>query len=134
MKKNLTIGRLAATAGVNVQTVRYYERRGLLMPAGRKASGYRLYGADSVRRIKFIRRAKELGFTLDEIKGLLDLRVESPSSCAKVKKKASEKLEVVEERIKALKSVKRVLKGLVDSCEKRRSTEECPILKTIEKE
>lgn len=132
MDKEFTIGALAQSAGVNVQTVRYYERRGFLFPAGRKPSGYRLYDEESLKRLKFIRRAKEIGFTLVEIKELLDLNLESTAACDRVKERTVRKLKDVEDKMKALGSVRMVLKELIVACEKRRPTEKCPILKTIE--
>jgi len=134
MKKYLTIGRLASALGVNVQTVRYYERRGLLLPRERDNSGYRRYDEESVRRLRFIVRAKALGFTLLEIKDLLNLRVQGSASCERVRVRASEKLMVVEEKVRALISLQEVLQGLVDSCDKRSATEECPILRVLDGE
>lgn len=136
VKEMLTIGQLARLAGVNLQTVRYYERRKLLLPRKKKSSGYRLYDEPSLKRLLFIRRAKELGFTLDEIKGLLDLRLgsaESSDTCERVKAKTEEKLKSVKKKMEALASVEKILKELLDSCNRRIPTEECPILKAIEK-
>lgn len=132
MDKEFTIGVLARSAGVNVQTVHYYERRGFLFPVGRKPSGYRLYDDESLKRLKFIRRAKEIGFTLKEIKELLDLNIASPAACARVKEQTERKLGSVEEKMEALGSIKKALEDLIVACEKRRPTEKCPILKTIE--
>lgn len=136
MDGQFTIGELAGRAGVNLQTIRYYERRGLLSPVGRKESGYRVYGLDTLKRLKFIRQAKELGFTLEEIRGLLDLRIEpaqSKDACERVREKTSIKLKTVEEKLKTLTSVRKVLKGLLNACERRSPTEQCPILKAMEK-
>jgi len=127
-----TIGELARKAGVNIQTIRYYERRELLLCVGRKESGYRLYDAESLKRLKFIRHAKELGFTLDETRGLLELRLESDNACERVKEKAQAKLRNVQQKIKSLKVVEKVLRELVHACDKRSPTEECPILRSIE--
>lgn len=131
-----TIGGLARRAGVNLQTIRYYEKRGLLIPSGRKDSGYRLYDADSLKRLLFIRHAKELGFTLEEIKEFLNLRVKSESdkSCEAVRARTETKLKAVEEKITVLEIVRRTLIELVNSCKKRVPTEECPILRAIEEE
>lgn len=126
-----TIGVLASRADVDIQTVHYYERRRLLLPVGRTMAGYRLYDKGSLERLLFIRRAKELGFTLEEIRGLVDWSVESAESCDSVKEKALEKLRDVEEKIKALGSLKMILIDLVDSCERHSPTEACPILKSI---
>ncbi len=132
MDKKFTIGKLARRAGVNIQTIRYYERLGLLLHAGRKESGYRLYDNEAFKRLKFIRHAKELGFTLEEIRGLLELRLESSKACERVKEKAQAKLQNVQQKIKALKGVEKILKELVHACDTRRTTEECPILRSIE--
>ncbi len=132
MGEVFTIGELARRAGVNVQTVRYYERRGLVLPTGRKRSGYRLYDQGALKRLRFIRHAKELGFTLEEIKELLELRADSAFACQRAKEKALEKLKDVERKIGALRSVEKVLKGLVDACNRRSPVEGCPILKAIE--
>ena len=128
-----TIGILASRAEVDIQTIHYYERRRLILPVGRTRAGYRLFNEVSLKRLLFIRRAKDLGFTLKEISALLDLSVENAESCDSVKQKALDKLDDVEEKIKALGSLKTVLKELVESCEMRSPTQVCPILKSIEK-
>ena len=133
MNERITIGRLAKLAGVNIQTVRYYERRGILTPSSKTGVGYRIYGDPELRRLQFIRHAKELGFTLKEIADLLQLGVPSESSCDSVRKKAEEKLRIVEERMEALGSMKLVLEELIRACRGRKRIEECPILKSIEK-
>jgi len=133
MDNRFTIGTLARRAGVNIQTIRYYERYGLLRPVSKTRSGYRLYQEKELERLRFIRHAKELGFTLKEIKGLMGLRVESPSACAEVMKKTEENLRDVEGRIERLNRMKGVLEELITLCRERMPTEECPILKSIEK-
>ncbi len=132
MKNAYTIGILAGMAKVNIQTIRYYERRTLLRPAGRTGAGYRLYDKTSLKRLLFIRHAKELGFTLEEIGSLLNLSFENADSCDIVKRKAVDKLSGVEEKIDALGSLKAALKNLIASCGKRGPTESCPILKGFE--
>lgn len=134
MERLFPIGELARRALVSVQTVRYYERQKLLLPVGRKESGYRVYNERALKRLKFIRRAKELGFTLHEIRGLLDLRVESASTCEKVQKKVNDKLTTVEQKISGLESLRKVLNELIECCHRRQPTEECPILKAMEEE
>jgi len=126
------ISGLARRAGVKVQTIHYYERRGLLLPPPRSGSGYRLYDDAALRRLLFIRHSKELGFTLNEIEGLLELSVEGIEACDSVKEKALGKLRDIENKISTLDSLRAVLKELVASCERRRPTEACPILKSIE--
>lgn len=139
MKGQFKIGELAGMAGVNIQTIRYYERIGLLAPAKRKETAgyhgisYRLYDAESLRRLNFIRHAKELGFALKEIKEFLELKVGPKVDCDKVRKKAEAKLKTVEQRIYSLRSVGRILKGLITACNKKMPTDECPILKSLEK-
>ena len=98
--QRLTTGRLAQETGVNLETVRFYERRGLLPKPPRSASGYRLYPAESVRRLRFVHRAKELGFSLAEIKELLCLRLSPRTSAVAVRKRAEAKIGEIETRIK----------------------------------
>lgn len=133
MKDTYTIGKLASSAGVNVQTVRYYERSGLIKPSSKSRSGYRIYGKNELNRLRFILHAKRLGFTLREIKELLDLRVDVPSACDNVREKAEEKLKVIKERIASLEDIKDIIEKLVASCRARRPTDGCPILESIEK-
>ncbi|MFQ5537223.1 MAG: MerR family DNA-binding protein [Gemmatimonadota bacterium] len=127
----LTIGQLASRAGVGVETLRFYERKGLLPPPPRTPAGYRQYPADMVRRVAFIRRAQGLGFTLAEIHDLLDLRVESPEACGAVEARAREKLASVEEKMQELRRIRRVLGSLVEACAAREPTSECPILEEL---
>lgn len=130
----LTISEVASAAGVNVQTLRYYERRGILEEPRRTAAGYRQYDAETVTRIQFIKRAQDLGFTLREIEELLGLRVEHAAACAAVESKARAKLADVERKIDQLERMRRVLNDLVAACERREPTEDCPILETLEGE
>lgn len=127
----LTIGRVAAGAGVNVETIRYYERLGLLPEAPRSAAGYRLYGPDAVARLRFIKRAQELGFQLAEIAELLELRVEHGDACAAVEARALAKIDLVNKKIESLQRMREVLADLVAACEAREPTAECPILETL---
>lgn len=127
-----TIGQLARMGGVNVQTVRFYERQGILEPILRKESGYRLYNADSLKRLHFIRQAKDLGFSLKEIQSLLTLRVRTASRCDQVRQKAQEKLHGVREKIKHLQNLERNLKRLVRDCKRRVISDSCPILEKME--
>lgn len=127
----MSIGELAAQAGVNVQTVRYYERRGILSEPARTASGYRQYDANALYRLHFIKRAQELGFSLDEIVELLDLRVEDPASCSVVAARTQGKLADVRRKIRDLRRMEGVLERLAASCATRDPTGECPILETL---
>ncbi len=118
----MTIGQVAAGARVNIQTVRYYERRGLLLRAPRTASGYRQYYPYAVARLRFIKRAQDLGFSLEEIAELLELRVEHGAACAAVEAKAKEKIPRVEKKIGELERMKTVLIE---------PTSDCPVLETL---
>jgi MerR family mercuric resistance operon transcriptional regulator len=129
----MTIGRVAGEAGVSVQTVRYYERRGLIPRPPRRASGYRLYPEDTVRLIRFIRHAKELGFSLGEISELLSLRLSPEAPCSEVKQRARAKVEDIEGRMRTLGRMKRALEKLERECTGRGPVTECPILEALEK-
>ena len=127
----MNIGKLATLAGVGTATVRYYERRGLLGAAPRTQSGYRRYDQQAAKRLRFIKHAQELGFSLDEIRELLDLRVEDPRSCQRVEATAREKVGVIQQRIRELDRMRQTLEGLVRSCQRRQRTTECPVLATL---
>ena len=131
MARVFKIGEVAKTAEVNIQTVRYYEQLDLLKPRGRKLSGYRLYDMHAIERLKFIKKAQALGFTLSEIKALLQLNVSHSNECNSVRKKAVDKISEVEDKIKLLNNLKKTLKELVHCCEKKKKTEKCPILKSL---
>jgi len=132
MRDTLRIGQLAAEAGVNVETIRFYERRGLLTEPGRRPSGYREYEPDSVRRVRFIKRAQHLGFTLAEIEELLRLRDDRTAKCEDVRSAALGKLRDIEEKIRSLRAMKRALGVLVKSCNKNAAVRECPILEALD--
>ena len=128
----LTIGKLASRGGVNVQTIRYYERSGLLPEPRRATSGYRLYTDDAVRRLNFIKQAQLLGFSLSEIQELLSLRIESGTTCADVRQRARQKIVGVDTKIEDLQRIKRALTKLVATCRGNGPTSECPILDALE--
>ena len=131
--KNITVGKLAKYTGINLETVRYYEKIGLLPVPQRTESGYRVYDDNDVKRILFINRAKELGFTLKEIKELLNLKIESGKKCGDVKNIAVRKIKNVEKKIEDLIRIKSVLEKLVAQCNNESiTTNECPILEAIE--
>ncbi|MCZ6807978.1 MAG: MerR family DNA-binding protein [Deltaproteobacteria bacterium] len=132
--KPLTIGQVAKQAGVGVETIRFYERRGLIAEPKRRASGYRQYALDAVRRIRFIRRAKELGFTLEEISDLLSLRVDPNSTSSDVRKRARDKITDIEDKIARLERMRAALKRVASKCKGRGPTSECPILEELERE
>ena len=127
----MTIGRLAREAGVHVETVRYYERRRLLERPPEPSSGYRIYSRKVIRRIRFIKRAQELGFTLNEIRDLMDLRLAPEASCRDVRDKAAAKIESIDAKIQQLRSMRAALEGLTAACSGRGSVEECPILASL---
>lgn len=131
----LTIGQLAKQAGVGVETIRFYEREGLIAePERRPSSRYRQYPPEAVRRVRFIRHAKELGFTLREIQELLELKVDPESTCADVRKRAREKAADIEERIESLGRMKAALERLAKKCRGNGPTAECPILEELDRE
>lgn len=131
---SMTIGSVAEAAGVEVPTIRYYERRGIIADPPRSATGYRQYDDAVVDRIRFIKRAQGLGFTLKEIEELLTLRVEGPESCATVEDATQAKLRSVESKIRELERLRSALDRLVRSCRQREPTEECPVLAMLDGE
>ncbi len=130
----LNIGGLAKQAEVNIQTIRYYERRGLLPEPERTASNYRVYAGDTVRRVRFIKRAQDLGFTLSEIKELLDLRASPRSRCEDVRARSKAKIRDIDEKVHSLEAMRRALSKLVRACSGRGPVTECPILESLEEE
>ena len=129
----LTIGKLAALADTSTDTLRYYEREGLIEPADRTESGYRLYDKDSVRRIYFIKQAQHCGFTLTEIRDLLVLRSRDAACCGDVRNRAIEKKLQLEHKIKAMKSMSKALDHLIADCaNEERPVGECTILAALE--
>jgi MerR family transcriptional regulator, copper efflux regulator len=128
----MTIGRLAKEAGINIDTIRYYERKRLIPEPVRRASGYREYEAGDLRRLRFILRAKDLGFTLAEIGELLSLS--GDKDVRGVKRRAEQRLEQVEYKIKELQRVRRGLKTLVDACPGHGDLEHCPIVAALSSE
>lgn len=128
----MRISELADRAGVNIETVRYYERRGLVPEPPRTPSGYRAFKPETVDRIRFIKRAQVLGFTLAEIAELLSLRVRPAGNCEEVRKVAEVRRHEIEERIQALGEMKRSLDRLIAACRASQVTSECPILEGLE--
>lgn len=125
----ITIGSLARAAGVGVETVRYYQRRGLLPQHGARKGAFRVYGSDELARLQFIRRAQALGFTLEEVSDLLALDEENDRERARVLAKA--KVADVEARIRQLEDMRAALLSLVDCCEHTEAPAPCPILHTL---
>jgi len=132
--KPLTIGHLAREAGVNLETVRYYERQGLLAKPPRSASGYRLFPSDAARRLRFIRRARELGFSLKEIRELLSLRVSRRTTSADIRTRAEAKIVDIEAKIKSLESMEKTLRKLTRVCDGCSPVAQCPILESLDGE
>lgn len=122
------IGQLAKASGFTVETIRYYEKRGLLKPSSRSSSGYRYYNEEALQRLQFTRRAKDLGFSLDEIAELLDLSLDTHASSGAVKALVEDKLRLVESRIAELQHLRNTLSGLSSCCDGHSSTANCPIL------
>ena len=132
-QQTMRIGAVATRAEVNIQTVRYYERRGLLPKPPRTESNYRLYSEDSVRRVRFVKRAQELGFSLKEIKELLALRINSRGTRAQVRERAEAKITDIEEKIRSLRALKKTLVGLTAACcGSRGPVSDCPILEALD--
>lgn len=125
--KFLRIGEVARQADVGVETIRYYEREGLLAEPARRPSGYRQYDATVVARLRFIRSTKELGFTLAEIRELLGLWFDVETRCEHVRERAKQKIADIEERIRSLQKMKRSLRGIISQCEERDSVTVCPL-------
>jgi MerR family mercuric resistance operon transcriptional regulator len=132
--ESLTIGRLARAVGVNLETVRYYERRGLLPKPPRSGSGYRLFPAEAKRRLRFIRRAQELGFSLGEIRELLSLRVAPTAKSGDVRRRAQAKITDIEAKIRSLQSIKKALRELTQTCSGCGPVRDCPILESLDAE
>ncbi len=128
----LKIGEVAEGGGVNLQTIRYYEREGLLPEPPRRASGYRMFPDQTVRRVRFIKRAQELGFSLAEIRELLSLRIDPARGSAEVRALAKAKLADIEEKIRTLEAMRGVLSRLTERCSGCGPTDECPILESID--
>jgi Zn(II)-responsive transcriptional regulator len=128
----LTIGQVASRAEVGVETVRFYEREGLLEKAARRPSGYRQFDEGVVARLAFIRRAKSLGFTLKEVRELLSLRLDPDGPTAEVKRRAEAKITDIEAKIRTLRKMKTSLTRLTKACPGHGRTADCPILEALE--
>jgi Hg(II)-responsive transcriptional regulator len=130
--KPLTIGQVAHRSGVGIETVRFYEREGLLAKPARTLSGYRQFDEEVIERLEFIQRSKELGFTLNEIKELLSLRVDPATSCEDVKARAEVKISDIEDKIRTLQRMKKALVRLTQECCENGGGSECPILDALD--
>jgi DNA-binding transcriptional MerR regulator len=129
----MKIGEAAAQAGVNIQTLRFYERRGLLPSPRRSASGYRSYAADSVQVVRFIKQAQELGFALADVESLLRLAKGGPGGCRAVRTLAAQKVAELDRKITMLRSMRGSLARLVKTCDRPGARRECPLLEALER-
>lgn len=125
----LTIGGLADEAGVNVETIRYYQRRGLIPEPDKPVNGHRRYSADAVKRVRFIKRAQVLGFTLEEIGSLLEL--EEAHACGQTRELASHKLQVIENKLTDLKAMHKALVALLHQCDTGAAKGACPLIHAL---
>lgn len=133
--EHFTIGQLAKSAQVHIETIRYYERRGLIPKAPRRRSGYRQFSEKDLDRIRFIKHAKALGFTLEEISELLALKVEPLATCGDITQRIDAKLNDVEDKIKILLRLKKSLVKLKKACkEPNAPSKDCPILESLDAE
>ncbi len=128
MNKPLTIGHIARTAGVNVETIRYYQRVGILIEPAKPVEGYRIYPSETVNRIRFIKRAQQLGFSLQEISELLEL---GDGHCDDVRHRAEEKRTIIDQQINDLKNLRGTLDTLIQACQCDGDTSHCPIVETL---
>lgn len=128
----LSIGQIAKKTKLTVETIRFYEKQGLIIPPQRSDAGYRQYQADTVKRVFFIRRAKEVGFTLKEIKELLFLRKKPGTSCTEIKLRSLEKIEEIDKKMQDLQKIKKALSLMVMRCSGSGDLSECPILETLD--
>lgn len=129
MPAELTIGRVADGAGVNVETIRYYQRRGLLAEPDKPMGGQRRYASDAIKRVRFIKRAQVLGFTLDEVGSLLQL--DEARACAETRELAVHKLELIEEKLGDLTAMRNALTTLVHGCGTGMTKGSCPIIHAL---
>jgi len=129
--RHMTIGAVARRAGIGIDTIRYYEREGLMPEPRRRAGGYRDYDASAAQRLRFIRRAKELGFTLAEIRELLALSGDHERGVENVKQRARHRRDAISERIRELQRLRRGLTRLIDACPGHGDPADCPILRAL---
>lgn len=128
----LRTGELAGQAGVNIETIRYYERRGLLPKAPRTSSGYRAFDREAVRRLRFIKEAQALGFSLKDVSELLSLRVDGRRSCKQVRVRAETTLTEIRAKIIKLQAIETTLARFVKTCSGRRRVSDCRILEALD--
>lgn len=129
MEQRITIGKVAAAAEVNVETIRFYHRRGLLVEPEKEMGGFRYYSGEAIAQIRFIKRAQALGFSLEEIRSLTALN--QPGACRQTRDAAIVKLALVEARIQDLNRIKKTLKQLIKECEIGKNDLACPIIESL---
>lgn len=130
---HLTIGALAKEAHVNLQTIRDYEREGLIAQPARTASGYRMFAPDVVRRVRFVKHAQELGFSLAEVRELLALRVDPKTSCTAIRQRTQNKIADVQNKIRCLQAIEKSLEELAAACHGNGPLTECTILERLDR-
>ena len=128
----LNIGEVARQGGVTVETLRYYEQQGLIATPDRDANGYRKYAPDAVRRVRFIKRAQDVGFMLKDIADLLNLRADPGASCRDVRERVENKLSEIDGKIEVLNRMRLVLNTLTDACPSEGPVSECPIIDALD--
>lgn len=129
----MKIGEIAKRSGIGVETIRYYEREGLLQEPERRPSGYRQYDESTIERLDYILRAKELGFTLAEIRELLELSFVAHAGCDHIRQRAESKVADIEGKIRSLQQMKRSLGKIVERCRTKNSTDDCPLVHKTKK-
>jgi MerR family mercuric resistance operon transcriptional regulator len=129
MQEGLTIGRLAKAVGVNVETIRYYQRRGLIVEPNKPPGGHRRYSPRVIEQVEFIRRAQQLGFSLDECKRLLDMA--DGNQCREARLLAEKKSELIEIQIARLEKMRSELAVLIEACKENRDRKHCPLLDAL---
>ncbi|KAA3616802.1 MAG: heavy metal-responsive transcriptional regulator [Calditrichaeota bacterium] len=128
----MNIRDISKETGFSIDTIRYYEKMELIENVERSESGYRIFSDEDLKRFLFIKKAKKIGFTLNDIRELLTLRIETDQPCEPVHELARGKLKIVEEKLNELTRIKKVLKELIDQCSPDKSTDSCPILRVLE--
>ena len=131
--KEFSSGELAKKAEVNVETLRFYEKKGVMPKPDRTPAGYRIYDINDLKRLTFIKKSQILGFTLSEIKDLLYLRVDTERNCSEVRKIASEKINSIQIKLEELQRIRDALSSLVELCNGKGPDSDCPILDELEK-
>lgn len=132
--KAMKIGEVAKCCGVGIETIRFYEREGLLQEPERRPSGYRQYDESTIKRLEYIGRAKELGFTLAEIRELLELSFAVHQGCVHIRQRAEAKITDIEIKLRSLQKMRRSLRSIVNQCKKKDSPHECPLVHDAEGE